>query len=122
MERCYQFAEHYFRVMRAANAPGPEGKGRSHARAMAIDYKTHILDRRPGQRRHDRDRGLAARAEARSRCRRKSTRPATVTRRSRSAPRPPSYGRTATGLREEDGIGQSGLAAGEPPNGLKRHK
>ena len=30
MERCYQFAEHYFRVMRAANAPGPEGKGRSH--------------------------------------------------------------------------------------------
>ena len=33
MERCYQFAEHYFRVMRAANAPGPEGKGRSHARA-----------------------------------------------------------------------------------------
>ena len=33
MERCYQFAEHYFRVIRAANAPGPEGKGRSHARA-----------------------------------------------------------------------------------------
>ena len=33
MESCYQFAEHYFRVMRAANAPGPEGKGRSHARA-----------------------------------------------------------------------------------------
>ena len=33
MERCYQFAEHFFRVMRAANAPGPEGKGRSHARA-----------------------------------------------------------------------------------------
>jgi hypothetical protein len=33
MERCYQFAEHYFRVMRAANAPGPEGKGRNHARA-----------------------------------------------------------------------------------------
>ena len=33
MERCYQFAEHYFRVMRAANAPGPEGKGISHARA-----------------------------------------------------------------------------------------
>ena len=32
MERCYQFAEHYFRVMRAANVPGPEGKGRSHAR------------------------------------------------------------------------------------------
>jgi hypothetical protein len=33
MERCYQFAEHYFRVMRAANVAGPEGKGRSHARA-----------------------------------------------------------------------------------------
>ena len=33
MERCYQFAEHYFRVMRAANAPGSEGKGTSHARA-----------------------------------------------------------------------------------------
>jgi hypothetical protein len=33
MERCYQFAEHYFRVMRTANAPDPEGKGRSHARA-----------------------------------------------------------------------------------------
>ena len=33
MERCYQFAEHYFRVIRAANTPGPEGKGRSHARA-----------------------------------------------------------------------------------------
>ena len=34
MERCYQFAEHYFRgVMRAANAPGPERKGISHARA-----------------------------------------------------------------------------------------
>ena len=30
MERCYQFAEHYFR---AANAPGSEGKGTSHARA-----------------------------------------------------------------------------------------
>lgn len=30
MERCYQFAEHYFRVMRAANAPGPEGKVRNH--------------------------------------------------------------------------------------------
>jgi hypothetical protein len=27
MERCYQFAEHYFRVMRAANAPGPRRKG-----------------------------------------------------------------------------------------------
>ena len=33
MERCYQFAEHYFRVMRAANAPGRERKGISHARA-----------------------------------------------------------------------------------------
>ena len=33
MERCYQFAEHYFRVIRAANASGPEGKARSHARA-----------------------------------------------------------------------------------------
>jgi hypothetical protein len=32
MERCYQFAEHYFRVMRAAAAPDPEdGKGKSHA-------------------------------------------------------------------------------------------
>jgi hypothetical protein len=32
MERCYQFAEHYFRVMRAAAASHPEdGKGRSHA-------------------------------------------------------------------------------------------
>ena len=33
MERCYQFAEHYFRVTRAAHPPGPEGKGMSHARA-----------------------------------------------------------------------------------------
>ena len=33
MERCYQFAEHYFRVIRAANATDPEGKARSHARA-----------------------------------------------------------------------------------------
>ena len=33
MERCYQFAEHYFRVIRAANASDPEGKARSHARA-----------------------------------------------------------------------------------------
>jgi Domain of unknown function (DUF4167) len=33
MERCYQFAEHYFRVMRASDAPDPEWKGRSHARA-----------------------------------------------------------------------------------------
>ena len=33
MERCYQFAEHYFRVIRAANASNPEGKARSHARA-----------------------------------------------------------------------------------------
>ena len=35
MERCYQFAEHYFRVMRAANAHDPVGKGRSHARATS---------------------------------------------------------------------------------------
>ena len=33
MERCYQFAEHYFRVIRAANASDPEGKARSDARA-----------------------------------------------------------------------------------------
>jgi hypothetical protein len=33
MERCYQFAEHYFRVIRAANAPGPDRKARSYARA-----------------------------------------------------------------------------------------
>jgi hypothetical protein len=33
MERCYQFAEHYFRVIRAANASDPERKARSHARA-----------------------------------------------------------------------------------------
>ena len=34
MERCYQFAEHYFRVIRAANASDPEGKARSHVRAI----------------------------------------------------------------------------------------
>jgi hypothetical protein len=33
MERCYQFAEHYFRVIRAANTSGPDQKGRSYARA-----------------------------------------------------------------------------------------
>ena len=33
MERCYQFAEHYFRVIRAANASDPERKAKSHARA-----------------------------------------------------------------------------------------
>jgi hypothetical protein len=33
MERCYQFAEHYFRVMRAADASDPEGRARSHDRA-----------------------------------------------------------------------------------------
>jgi hypothetical protein len=32
MERCYQFADHYFRVMRAAAGPDPEdGRGRAHA-------------------------------------------------------------------------------------------
>jgi len=32
MERCYQFADHYFRVMRAATDPDPEdGKGTVHA-------------------------------------------------------------------------------------------
>jgi hypothetical protein len=31
MERCYQFAEHYFRVIGAANASDPERKARSHA-------------------------------------------------------------------------------------------
>ena len=32
MERCYQFADHYFRVMRAAARPDPEdGRGRAHA-------------------------------------------------------------------------------------------
>jgi hypothetical protein len=31
MERCYQFADHYFRVMRAATDPDPEdGRGRAH--------------------------------------------------------------------------------------------
>jgi hypothetical protein len=33
MERCYQFAEHYFRVIRAANASDPERKAGSHVRA-----------------------------------------------------------------------------------------
>jgi hypothetical protein len=36
MERNYQFAEHYFRVMRAVNDPGP-GKGRSHAHGTSGD-------------------------------------------------------------------------------------
>jgi hypothetical protein len=31
MERCYQFAEHFFRVMRAADAAGADGKGTGHA-------------------------------------------------------------------------------------------
>ena len=32
MERCYQFADHYFRVMRAAAGPDPEdGRGKVHA-------------------------------------------------------------------------------------------
>ena len=43
MEHCYQFAEHYFRVMRAANVPGPEGKGKAMPEPATIDYKTHIL-------------------------------------------------------------------------------
>src|SRR5882672_6363914 len=36
MERYYQFAEHYFRVMRADNTPDP-GKGRSHAFGPSSD-------------------------------------------------------------------------------------
>jgi hypothetical protein len=36
MERCYQFAEHYFRVMRADNTPDP-GKGRSQAFGPSSD-------------------------------------------------------------------------------------
>ena len=43
MENCYQHAEHYFRVMRAANASARKGRGEAMPEPEAIDYKTHIL-------------------------------------------------------------------------------
>jgi hypothetical protein len=55
------------------------------------------------------------------RCRRKSTRPATGTRRSRCVPRPRSS-RPPTGVREEGGIGRLRRAAGEAARDLRRRK
>ena len=44
MERCYQFAEHYFRVMRAAKCPWPGRKGYKSCQSQGqSSYKTHIL-------------------------------------------------------------------------------
>jgi hypothetical protein len=66
MERYYQFADHYFRVMRAAAGPdAADGRGRAYGYEPTTSrLKDAHSDRRPREWRDDRDRGLAARAEA----------------------------------------------------------